>query len=198
MQQVDLLGDDLRPKLEPLTVRQVVIAWIGLVLVLVLVSSVQGLRSWSLAAQQAERQAQWQTVSQENAELLARVDTDPDPQLITEVSVLRELFQNQSLMVEAVHGYEQVSESGFSGYLADLATNHVDGLALSRIEFNYGGRHILLSGETDAPIRVPQFLKRLSDGDSFRGHRFDEFRLEAQESGLLRFDIVGPARDKKG
>ncbi len=198
MQQVDLLGDELRPGIEPLTVRQVAVVWGALVVALVLFSTWQGLRAWSLAADQAERQSQWQTMTRENAELQASVVADPDPELVSEVAVLRELFQNQTLMVEAVRSYEQIRETGFSGYLNDLAAQHVDGLALDRIEFNHGGTHIVLSGETVAPIRVPQFLKRLSDGSSFRGHRFDEFRLEAQDSGLLRFDIVGPARESGG
>lgn len=198
MQQVNLLGDELKRGVEPLTVRQVAIAWVLLSIALVLFSSWQGLHTWMLATEQSERQEALQSITRENAELAASIAKDPDPELVTEVAVLRELFRNQSLMVDAVRTYEQVGEHGFSGYLSDLAAQHVDGLALDRIEFNQGGRHILLSGETAAPIHVPRFLQRLSDGDSFRGHRFDEFRLVAQESGLLRFDIVGPTGKSGG
>lgn len=198
MQQVNLLQDELGPGIELLTTRQLAVGWGLLVAVLALLSCWQAVQTWLLSTELAERRSEWETLTRANAELEASVDVDPDPKLVAEVSMLRELFRNQTLMVEAVRSYEQIRETGFSGYLNDLAARHVDGLALDRIELNHGGTHIALSGETAAPIHVPRFLKRLSDGASFRGHRFDEFRLEAQASGLLRFDIVGPARESGG
>lgn len=198
MQQVNLLTDELKPRLEPLTARQLLIGWGVLAGLLLLVSAWQGLGVWQMAGERAERQSYWQTLTAANARLEAQVRTAPEPELVTEVETLRREFRTRSRMVDAVRGYEEVGATGFSGYLADLAAQHVDGLALDRIELSAGGSHILLSGETEAPIHVPRFLRRLSDGGSFRGHRFDKFRLEAQDSGLLRFDIVGPAAEGRG
>jgi hypothetical protein len=198
MQQVNLLVSELRPKREPLTLRQLALAWGGMVTVLLLTSSWEGIGVWQLAGEQADKETRWQELSSSNDTLRSSFTTTPEPQLITEVNALRERFHNQALLVNAVAGYEQSSQSGFSPFLQDLAAQHVDGMALSHIELHDGGSHILLSGETEAPVNVPLFLKRLSEGESFRGHRFDQFRLEAQESGLLRFDITGPERERKG
>jgi hypothetical protein len=198
MQQVDLLVPELRPRREHLTLRQLGVIWGGFVLVLLVMSSWEGIRAWRLASTQAEMEVQFRELSQTNDELRSSFATTPEPELITEVEELRDRFRNQALLVNAVERYEHASSGGFSRYLHDLAARHVEGMALSRIELTDGGEHILLSGETNAPVNVPLFLKRLSEGESFRGHRFDEFRVEAQESGYLKFDIVGPDRERQG
>jgi hypothetical protein len=198
MQQVNLLVGELGPKREALTLRQLVVVWSGFAGVLLLISAWQGIGVWQLGSEQADKHSQWQALTQSNEMLRASFDTEPGPELVSEVQELRLRFHSQALLVDAVEGYEALSQRGFSRFLSDLAAQHVDGMTLSRIELHDGGRRILLSGETEAPVNVPLFLQRLSEGDSFRGHRFDEFRLEAQESGLLRFDITGPGRAPSG
>lgn len=197
MQQVDLLADELKPRREPITPRQLLGAWLALVGVLLAAAAWQGIGMSTLADAHDERQRALDTLTADNEALRASIATTAEPQLITEVAQLRALFNQQSLMVEAVVGYAGRGD-GFSGFLTDLAARPVEGVALQRIRLTDGGETIALSGETDVPINVPLLLKRLSDGDSFRGHRFDQLRLEALESGLLRFDIMGPAEETRG
>lgn len=197
-QQVNLLTEEHRPRRELLAPRQVLLAWAGLLAVLLAISGWQQVAAWRLAGASERIESEWRALVARSDALRDVLEIDPEPELIEEVETLRSLFNSQSLMVEAVRDYEQSSEGGFSGYFRDLADGRVPGLALSRIELRDGGSHILLSGETEAPVNVPRFLKRLSGGPSFRGHRFDEFRVEAQSSGLLRFDIVGPAPPEAG
>ena len=197
MQQVNLLTADLRPQRERLTLAHLVLLWATFMTLLVLASLLQGLDVWRLAREQTQKQAHWQALVDANEELRSSFEQAPDPVLITEVEALKAEFRSRSRLVEAVKGYQQVSERGFSGYLEDLATRPVDGVALSRIRLEDGGRHIGLSGETEAPVNVPVLLQRLSEGASFRGHRFDAVELEAQASGLLRFDITGPTREPR-
>lgn len=198
MQQADLLVPELQPRREHLTLNQLLVIWGAFVAVLLVISSWEGIRAWRLATEQAQMQEHFQELARTNEALRSSFSTTPEPELITEVEELRERFRNQALMVNAVEDYEHASDEGFSGYLRDLAAQHVEGLALSRIELRDGGSRILLSGETEAPVNVPLFLKRLSQGESFRGHRFDGFELEALDSGLLRFDITGPERERSG
>jgi len=198
MQQVNLLDDDLKPRREPLSLRQLLAGWAVMVALLAVVSAGQAVSGWWLSDERAALEAQWRTVDQGNSELRASAQRKPDAELVSEVETLRALFSNRAGLVEAVQGYESASERGFSGYLTELAAQQMEGMALSRIELRDGGTYIALSGETARPVNVPQFLKRLSAGERFRGHHFDQFRLEAQDSGLLRFDIVGPAREHSG
>lgn len=198
MQQVNLLADDLKPQRQALSLRQLLVGWCAVVAVLAVVSAWQAVSAWQLAGDRTALQAQWQTLDDSNQKLRASLQQEPQAELVSEVETLRALFSNQVVLVEAVQGYESTSERGFSGYLTELAAQQMDGMALSRIELRDGGAYIALSGETERPVNVPKFLKRLSAGERFRGHSFDEFRLQAQDSGLLRFDIVGPAREHSG
>ncbi|MDZ7670265.1 MAG: hypothetical protein U5Q16_12900 [Gammaproteobacteria bacterium] len=198
MQQVNLLADDLKPRREALSLRQLLAGWAAMAALLAVVSAWQAVSGWWLADDRGALQAQWQTLDTGNSRLRDNLQREPQPELVSEVETLRALFSNQAVLVEAVQGYESASERGFSGYLTELAAQQMEGIALSRIELRDGGAYIALSGETEKPVNVPQLLKRLSAGERFRGHRFDEFRLEAQDSGLLRFDIVGPAREHSG
>jgi len=207
MQQVNLLSEDLEPHVEPLTLRQLAMGWGAVVGVLLLVSAWQGFGLWRLADELGltpdELQKQLDELGirvQSTTTPLteAEVRTEPQPELVREVAALRDEFRLQSRLIDVVEDYENADDGGFSGFLTDLASQPVEGLALDRIELTRGGSHILLSGETEAPVHVPQLLKRLADGDSFRGHRFDAFRLQAEDTGLLRFDIVGPAEENRG
>lgn len=198
MQQVNLLDDDLKPPREVLSLGHVVLGWSALLGVLLLFSAWQVFDTWRLGSNQVEAQTRWQALQDDNAALRADIEREPEIELVAEVERLRGLMREQARMVNAVQGYERAGDQGFSSYLTELAAQHVEGLALSRIELRDGGAYILLSGETRQPVNVPLLLKRLSTGERFRGHRFHEFRLEAQESGLLRFDIIGPAREHQG
>lgn len=197
MQQVNLLVNELRPRRETLSLAQLILLWSAFLGLLLVVSLIQGLDVWRLGREQAQKQAHWQALVEANDTLKNSFDLTPDPLLVTEVETLKQEFLTHSRLVEAVKGYQQFSERGFSGFLEDLATQRVDGVALSRIFLENGGSHIGLSGETEAPVNVPLLLKRLSEGSSFQGHRFDSFHVEEQESGLLRFDISGPARESR-
>lgn len=195
-QQVNLLVEELRPRREYLAPSQVLTAWALLLALLLSVSAWQQVSAWRLADASTRIESEWRALVASADALRDALDTEPAPELISEVETLRGLFNSQSLMVEAVRDYEQSSQGGFSGYLSDLAQGRVSGLALQRIELRDGGNRIRLSGETAAPVHVPQFLKRLSGAASFKGHRFDQFKVEAQDSGLLSFDIVGPTLDE--
>lgn len=197
-QQVNLLADDLKPRRQPLSLGHLLAGWFAVVAVLGVVSAWQAVSAWQLAGDRAALQTQWQTLESGNSKLRGSLQREPEAGLVSEVETLRALFSNRAVLVEAVQGYEDASERGFSGYLTELAAQQMDGMALSHIELLDGGAHIALSGETEQPVNVPKFLQRLSAGERFHGHRFDEFRLEAQDSGLLRFAIVGPAREHSG
>lgn len=197
-QQVNLLSEELKPRRELLSLTHLLGLWASVVVVLVLVSSWQGFSAWRLSAQRQAQETVYQRLVESNQALKQRANRPGDPELVTELESLREQLTLHTLLVDAVAGYEQSSREGFSGYLADLARQHVEGLSLSRIEFRHGGSTILLSGETLTPVNVPLFLKQLSRGERFRGHRFDALELEAQDNGLLRFDIRGPVKEDKG
>lgn len=71
------------------------------------------------------------------------------------------------------------SESrGYSGYFIALARQSQPGLWLTGIDITGAGETIELSGRTQNPERVPQYLQRLSSEKILSGSEFKVFRLE--------------------
>ena len=68
-QQVNLLGAELKPKIQPMTIGQLLAAWVSLVGVLMLVSGGDTASLWQLAAKLEHTQSQWQTLHDANNQL---------------------------------------------------------------------------------------------------------------------------------
>ena len=192
MQQVNLLTTELMPRHEPLTVKQLGLIWLGFTGLLLLASSWSGFDIWRLAADEDAARAQWQVLRNANDQLRASFSTTPDPQLEQSVAALRLEQAERAALMSTLSDYHRGQVSGFSGYLRDLSTHSVDGMWLSEINLNGGGRWIGLKGIATDPARVPEFLRQLSNGESFDGHLFDGFELSETESGLLEFALEGP------
>lgn len=191
-QQVNLLTDDLKPKRETLSLGQLFGLWAGFSVVLAVVSGWGGASLWQLTDEEAEKREQWRLLRQTNEQLKASYSENADPRLAAEVSELKADRAEQEQLIAALMHYRTDQAHGFSSYLDDLADHQVDGMWLSRITLMDGGERIQLQGVTLDPVHLPAFLQELSKGESFSGHRFDEFKLEETEDGLLEFDILGP------
>jgi MSHA biogenesis protein MshI len=191
-QQVNLLTDELKPRRDPFTINQLLAAWGVFALVLLGVSVWSGADYWQLAQQQAQTQEQWQLLKETNERLRASYSAQPDPQLEARVAELRlEQFERRQLMA-LLADYHDRQLTGFSAYLDDLARHGVDGMWLSEISLQTGGRWIQLKGLAIDPAQVPEFLRELSESDSFDGHQFNGFELKEAEGGLIEFEIAGP------
>ena len=190
-QQVNLLAEELKPRTQPLTPVQLLTVWVALVGILMLVSGTDTLSLWQMTTQRDDASAQWETLRSVNSELKAGVSA-ADPILQQEVDLLRKRRSDQRRLMDLLFGYQEKQSEGFSPYLSDLAEHRIDGMWLQQITLKQGGSQIHLNGRTLDPEVVPRFLKQLSLGDSFRGHRFQQFELKENEQGLLEFDISNP------
>lgn len=191
-QQINLLTDELKPRREPFTVNQLLAAWGGFAVVLLAISAWSGADYWQLSRKEAETTEQWRLLKETNERLRASYSQVPDAALEAKVAALRlEQYERQQLM-RLLADYQNEQVTGFSGYLDDLANLGVDGMWLSEISLQTGGRWIKLKGMTTDPAHVPEFLRELSETRSFDGHQFDGFELKEAESGLIEFDIAGP------
>lgn len=190
IQQINLLTDDLRRKREPLTFTQLLMIWGIFGGLLVVFSGWDGVGLWQLNSEHERTEEQRRMLAEANDAMKSEFGTDRA--LKAEVEALRARQQEQQQLMSMLLGYQSEQDDGFSLYLNDLADQAVDGMWFSQISLLEGGSRIQLKGETTNPIHLPVFLKRLSKGESFKGHRFDEFEIKESESGLLEFDITGP------
>jgi len=192
MQQVNLLSGELMPRRDPLTLNQLLLLWGVFAALLLAATAWSGFDTWRLSATQSATKEQWRLLRSTNEQLRASFSSTPDPALEAKVTELRIEQVERAALMSMLADYHNRQALGFSGYLADLSAHSVEGMWLSEISLHAGGQWIALKGLTTDPARVPEFLRRLSDGASFDGHLFDGFELKQTESGLLEFAIEGP------
>lgn len=197
-QQINLLTEDLKPRKEPLTLRNLLAIWGVFGVALVLFTGWDGVSLWQLSSKQKLHEQQAGVLSKANEALKAQFDGRLDENLKAEVDGLRARQLEQRQLMDLLLGYKSARRGGFAAYLDDLAEHSVEGMWLRQITLEEGGARIHLKGMTTDAIRLPEFLQNLSRGHSFQGHLFDDFEIRESESGVLEFDITGPEEVASG
>lgn len=194
MQQVNLLIDDLRPREEPVTALQTVLAAGVLALVLLSITVFDAVMMVQLERDREAAQSRLTEISAATAKIRGSVSAGLDKKLSGVVEALRTERAQQLALIAAVEGRQGSENKGFSGHLMELAERHESGLWLTSIRLTGGGRHMALMGKSVNAQNVPRFLKRLSGGAAFDGHQFNHFELTVDKEGLVAFTITGPAQ----
>lgn len=196
LQQIDLLVDDLRPARALLDAHQLLAAWVSEFTVLLLIGGYLMFTVHALKNEEAGLSNQLESLKQATAVIQSSFNGQVDPKLVEEVTELRQRVQGQQQLAAQLSDGHRMQRTGFSGYLEDLAQNHVDGLWFTHMRFETGGQQILLKGKTTKALYVPKLLKKLANNSHFIGHEFDRFELRADTTGDQRaidFSITGPA-----
>jgi len=191
-QQVNLLIDDLQPRLVVLSARQGLIGLAAIASLLIAVS-LYGLIDVSRSAERrAALTEQIAVLADANTQLRASINSVAEPALAQRVADLQAQLHSRSILVAALTGTANERSAGFARHLDQLAASVRPGLWLTDFELSDGGNHIRLAGMTLDPVLVPRFLKNLGSAPQFVGHPFDTFELAAADSGALHFTITGP------
>ncbi len=72
----------------------------------------------------------------------------------------------------------------FSAILRGLSEQNIDGLWLTRIQYDTSERSVILEGSAEAPDRVPLYLKGLGQEPAYAGAQFDQLQMQETEQGL--------------
>ena len=80
--------------------------------------------------------------------------------------------------------------SGFSGHLEGLARQHVDGLWLTGLRIQDGGRNIALEGSALHAALVPAQIERFSDDERLAGLTFHHLTIKRTKSADAPVDFV--------
>ena len=136
--------------------------------------------------------AEHKRLQQQVENLQARVKTEAKSQLLEdEVKKLRrELEQKRQVSAMLSEG-RFGNQSGFSALWAGLARQHIDGLWLTGVRFENGGRKLTLSGRTISAELVPIYIQRLSREDAFSGLSFNllEMNRDPDNPSMIRFNL---------
>lgn len=106
-----------------------------------------------------------------------------------EINSLREIIVQNSKKIQALKQQGLDNTDGFSGYLKGLSKNHVKGTWLTRFSVASGGHYLDIEGQAKDPVLIPEILIRLEKEPLFDEKKFYTFEVEAQENGLLSFNI---------
>ena len=108
-----------------------------------------------------------------------------------ELTQLEREQAQKAQLVELLSEDELGNSKGFSAYLSGLARQRIDGLWLTLVHLEEGGRQVGLRGVAVRDPLVPRFIARLGGIEAFLGTEFAEVKLwrAEAEDPQVRFSI---------
>jgi len=177
MQQVNLYLPELRPRREWLTASRLLLALAGLALVMLLTGA---LNSWQRSNLQ-DQVASVQTALQAQTELTEQLERDvasraTDQQLLREMNTREERLSQSRELFDFMSTTELGNLRGYSEHMKDLSRASFQGLWLTRFSIVNDASVVNLQGSAQAAAMLPEFVGRLSMGESaIRNKRFSRF-----------------------
>lgn len=127
---------------------------------------------------------------QQREQALARLGNGERSEVGPEVQALREQVarleserDRRRQVVERLRRGGFGNLTGFSSYLAGLASEDVQGLWLTQVHLSQGGQQMALEGRAWSADRVPELLRVLSEDAAFRGIEFRQVQVSLDEAG---------------
>ena len=102
-------------------------------------------------------------------------------QIRARVARLTEELASRTRALDLLQGGFAGNTSGFAAKLEALASQHVNGLWIHRIDLGSASSSLGLSGGTLNPDLVPRYLKALASEPALKGTRFDDFSIEREK-----------------
>lgn len=171
-------------------------------LIVLILLAIYGYNLWQLQPfeqQIAQVNADHQRLSQQIEEMRQKVKANKKSQLLEDElkRVQQELERKRKVMTVISEG-RFGNQSGFSDLWAGLARQHVDGLWLTRIQIDNGGKQLLLSGKTVSAELVPVYIQKLSNESAFSGLSFNVLELNRDEDNpsVILFNL-GTSQDRQ-
>lgn len=114
-----------------------------------------------------------------------------DQRLVQRVIQLEEEVRNKQQILGLLTEDEHGNTRGFAEHLTGLSKQHVNGIWLTRLTIDKGGKQLDISGGSLKPELVPEFLQRLGSEASFAGKEFKTFVMSRAESkdNWINFDL---------
>ena len=195
-QRVNLLTEDIKPS-RPILSFKHSFGVLGLVVGLfVVMSAYEGFRFHSLDVQRIDLAANLGMLKLATERMNDLEANSAKLEMEKAIAALSRRFVLRSQSLAALERADLLSRDGFSGYLNGLAEHRVDGLWLTGIGIESGGRIVRLAGNAVKAVHVPELLGLLARDTEFDGLRFEQLRLDVDESGTVKFTI-GPKHQRR-
>ena len=129
-----------------------------------------------------QQRAQEQMASTAGSLRSARANPE---QIRARVARLTEELASRTRALDLLQGGLAGNTSGFAAKLEGLASQHVNGLWINRIDLGSASGSLGLSGQTLNPDLVPRYLKALASEPALKGTRFDDFSIEREKDAAF-------------
>lgn len=131
-----------------------------------------------------------QSQSEALNQAIASSAQEAEDSLANEIAQLQQQFVDRQAVLALLQSTTTHRQQVFSGQLASLGKQRVEGLWLNHIEFRSAGAEVELRGITRQPSYLPRYLRALGQEKAFAGLRFDLMRMQAlEDSGDIAFEI---------
>lgn len=110
-------------------------------------------------------------------------------QIHARVTRLTEELANRTRALDLLQHGLAGNTTGFAAKLEALASQHVSGLWINRIDLGSASGSMGLSGGTLNPDLVPRYLKALASEPALKGTRFDDFSIERQKGAASDAEV---------
>ncbi len=184
--RVNLFPEELKPKLDLVTLNFVIVLWVlGIGIVVFLSQYYQSVYS------DTEHRTQTTQVEYKNKKAMlvtltkARDNRAQDPKLVELVNRLQGEERDKYLLLSELQGRERLKNQGFSMLMEDLAKQHVSEIWLTRININE--RIIRIEGGSLDSVQVPIWVSKLRNSEYFAGRNFAGARMFRNDNDELNF-----------
>lgn len=164
---------------------------------------ISGYARWQLhllQQQHARLQAQESETATRMAELSSRLGANRDrDRLVAEIERLETELAARRAVLARLAGREAINTEGFSAQLTGLSRQAIDGLWLTGIRLEEGGRRVSLAGNAVAPALLPRYVQRLGEERAFEGVLFRSLRIYRHEDTerYVGFSLTSEAEQEK-
>lgn len=190
-QQVNLYQPMFRrqPKVFSVSTMLQVVAIVALGLALI-----YGYGAWQ-TSKQRDQLAQLERQRDASRERLAQLEErypkrEKSAVLERELQHLRAERDAKARLIDTLSGRSMGNTTGFSAHVEAFARRQVEGLWLTGLSIDSGGRHLALQGSAQEPELVPRFLQALSEEQVLTGREFRRFLISRPEKRTGSVDFV--------
>lgn len=190
--RVNLYSEEVRPRLELLTLNFALFCWLVSLLLLAGIAGYIYMQKPSLQQQLMALQDTQTQKSGQLEQLSARVSVrKQDASLVAELEQQQAQLDQQQTLLNALQQQENLKSRGFSPLLLALAERHEPQLALHKIIIQ--GADVRFEGQLLASDALPRWLEQLSDDSYFQHTRFNDARLFRDDQHNLHFVLDSKA-----
>lgn len=192
-QQINLYLPEFRIKKDTVTALLMGQVAAGIVALMVLISAVDYFRAWSLSGDLDDLRATLQEETRRTSELDEQLARRSQNTELTDRLEIAELRLESNIQIRDFLSETQLGNvEGFSEYFKDLSRASFEGISISSIEFDTGGRDVRLVGQAVDSAMVPRYVDNIEAGQSpLRARRFSpSIARDSDNTQLFEFELV--------